>query len=117
MIFKLLTCIYVSPVSPFSLQSYFTPNILTRLEASGIEVATLFKGSRSTQRSLFDFQEIEKVLLHWSDGLIGNRPLRWEELQGVLINGGLENLFSIIYDLLQVQGMYIQNNVKNLKGL
>ena len=114
---KLLTCIYVSPVSPFSLQSDFTPNILTRLEASGVEVATLLKGSHSTQDSSFDLHEIKKVLLHWSDGLIGDRPLYWEELLRVLINGGLENLSRIIHNLLQVQGMYTQNNVKNLKGL
>ena len=117
MISKLLTCICVSPVSPFSLQSDFTPNILTRLEASGFEVATLLKGSHSTQGFIFDVQEIEKVLLHWSDGLIEDHPPCWEELLIVLFNVGLENLSSTIYDLLQVQGMYTQNNVKNLKGL
>ena len=104
---KLLHCIYVSPVSPFSLQSDFTPNILTRLEASGFEVAILLKGSHSTQGSSFDLQEIKKVLLHWSNGLIRDCPLCWEELQRVLINGGLEKLSRIIHDLLQVQGMYI----------
>ena len=107
----------MSPVSPFSLKSDFTPNILTRLEASGLDVATLLKGSHSTQGSSFNLQEIEKVLLHWSDGLIGDRPPCWEELQRVLNNGGLKKLSRIIFDLLQVQGMYIQINVKNLKGL
>ena len=57
------------------------------------------------------------MLLHWSDGLIEDHPPCWEELLRVLFNVGLENLSSTIYDLLQVQGMYIQNNVKNLKGL
>ena len=127
---KLLTCIYVSPVSPFSFQSDFTPNILTRLEASGIEVVTLLKATRGssldlqqmesdvevatlleeshlTQGSLFDLQEIEKVLLHWSDDLIGDRPPFWGELLRVLINVGLKELFQRINNLLQVQGMHI----------
>ena len=129
-------CIYVSPVSPFSLQSDFTPNIFTRLEASGVKVATLLENIHLTQgssldleetkigvevatileeshltlSSIFDLQEIEKVLLHWSDGLIGDRPPCWGELLRILKNMGLEKLYRKINDLLQVQGMYIQNN-------
>ena len=49
------------------------------------------------------------MLLHWSDGLIEDHPPCWEELLRVLFNVGLENLSSTIYDLLQVQGMYVQD--------
>ena len=106
-------CTHVSPVSPFSLWSDFTPNILTRLEASGVEVANLLEESHSTQSSSLNLQELEKVLLHWYDGLIGHRPPCWRYLLEGLKKVGLEKLFRIIYDLLQVQGTYIQNNFIN----
>ena len=92
-----ITHLCVSSVLPFSLESNFTPNILTRMEAMGIHFI---------QDSSNDLQEMEKVLLHWSDGLIGDRPPCWGELLRVLTNVGLVDLSKKINDLLQ--GMYIR---------
>ena len=100
--------VYVSLVSPYSLESNFTPNILTRLEARGVEVTALFKEFHSTQKkSSLDLQEVEKMLLHWSDGLLGDCPPCWGELLRVLVNVGLSKLSRNIIDWLQERGMYI----------
>ena len=98
---------YVSLVSPYSLESNFTPNILTRLEASGVEVATLLKEFHSTQDSSLDLQEVEEVLLAWSNGLLGDRPPCWGELLGVFKNVGLVKLSRKIIDWSQKRGMYV----------
>ena len=95
---------YASLVSPFSLESnYFTPNILTRLEASGVEVTALLEEFHSTQDSSLDLQEVEKMLLHWSDGLLGDRPPCWGEFLKVIDNVGLRELSTKIFDWLQQQ--------------
>ena len=93
----------VSLVSPFSLVSNFTPDILTRLEASGVEVATLLEEFHSTRDSSLDLQEVEKMLLYWSDGLLGDRPPCWRELLMVLKNVRLSKLFTKLLDWLQQQ--------------
>ena len=94
----------VSLGTQFSLESNFTPNILTRLEASGVGVATLLKEFHSTQDSSLDLQEVEKMLLHWSYGLLGDRPPCWRELLMVLKNVGLSKLSTKLLDWLQQGG-------------
>ena len=106
--------LYMSLVSPFSLESNFNPYILTRLEARGVEVATLLKEFHSIQDSALDLQEMEKMLQHWSDGILGDRPPSWEELLEVFNSVGLKKLSQKIYGLLQ--GMCVQIDILTYKS-
>jgi len=89
------------------LESNFTPNILTRLEAvKGVPLASLLEEFHETHGKASDYfsssvQETEKKLMHWSKCQIGDRPPTWRELRRVLLDVGLVKLYKEINECLR----------------